>query len=90
MGTRSKNKGAIRIVQELNIGNLSKSSRRTKDKDQFIELLQSQSNSLRVLSIIKARQQHLLPVDGILKYKGNKDLEKFGSSLHLKLSLSRF
>lgn len=65
-----------RIVQGLNIGNLSKSSRRTKDKDQFIELLQSQSNSVKMLSVVKNRQQHLLPVDGNLKYKGNKDLEK--------------
>jgi hypothetical protein len=65
-----------RIVQGLNIGNLSKSSRRTKDRDQFIELLQSQSNSVKVLSIVKNRQQNLLPVDRNLKYKGNKDLEK--------------
>jgi hypothetical protein len=65
-----------RIVQGLNIGNLSKSSRRTKDKDKFIELLQSQSNSVKVLSIVKNRQHHLLPVDGNLKYKGNKDLER--------------
>ncbi|HYZ59022.1 MAG TPA: hypothetical protein VE544_05120 [Nitrososphaeraceae archaeon] len=65
-----------RIVQGLNTGNLSKSSRRTKDKDQFIELLQSQSNSVKVLSIVKNRQQNLLPVDRNLKYKGNKDLEK--------------
>lgn len=47
-----------RIVQGLNIGNLSKSSRRTKDKDQFIELLQSQSNSVKMLSVVKNRQQH--------------------------------
>ena len=65
-----------RIVQGLNIGNLSKTLHMTKDKEQFIELLQSQSNSVKVLPIRKEREQHLLPIDENLKDKGHKESEK--------------
>jgi hypothetical protein len=65
-----------RIVQGLNIGNLSKTLHMAKDKEQFIELLQSQSNSVKVLPIRKEREQHLLPIDENLKDKGHKESEK--------------
>jgi hypothetical protein len=65
-----------RIVHGLNIGNLSKALHVAKDKEQFIESLQSQSNSVKVLSIHKEREQHLLPIDENLKDKGHKESEK--------------
>jgi hypothetical protein len=65
-----------RIVQGLNIGNVSKTLNMAKDKEQFIELLQSQSNSVKVLSIRKEREQHLFPIDENLKDDGYKESER--------------
>lgn len=48
-----------RIVKGLNIGNLTKSFHTADSKEQFIELLQSQPNSVKILSIVKEREQHL-------------------------------
>ena len=45
-----------------------------EDKEQFIELLQTQSNSVRVLSIFKQREQRLLPIDESIKGKDKKEL----------------
>jgi hypothetical protein len=42
-----------------------------EDKERFIALLQSQSNSVKVLSVSKQREQRLLPIDEDLK--ANKD-----------------
>jgi hypothetical protein len=61
-----------RIVRDLNLNNMSGLSK-VDDKDQFINLLQSHSNSVRVSSIFKQRKQHLLCIDEDLKEKGNKE-----------------
>jgi hypothetical protein len=42
------------------------------NKKQFIELLQSHSNSVRILSIFKQREQHLLPIENDPKDKYDK------------------
>jgi hypothetical protein len=65
-----------RIVRGLNLSNMSGLSM-INDKDQFINLLQSQSNSVRVSSIFKQRKQHLLCTGEDLKEKGNKELGEF-------------
>lgn len=65
-----------RIVKGLKIGNVTKSLHMADNKEQFIELLQSQSNSVKILSIVKEREQPLLPIDEDLKDKGNKELGK--------------
>ncbi|MGH9995241.1 MAG: hypothetical protein ACRD4J_08415 [Nitrososphaeraceae archaeon] len=61
-----------RIGKGLNISNISDSLPPVEDKERFIALLQSQSNSVRVLSVSKQREQRLLPIDEDLK--GNKEL----------------
>lgn len=43
-----------------------------ENKEQFIELLQSHSNSVRILSIFKQREQHLLPIENDPKDKYDK------------------
>ena len=48
-----------RIVKGLKIGNVTKSLHMADNKEQFIELLQSQSNSVKILSIVKEREQRL-------------------------------
>ena len=63
-----------RIGMELGISNMSKSLPLVEDKDQFIEFLQSQSNSVRVLSIFKQREQRLLPIDESIKGNYKKEL----------------
>lgn len=65
-----------RIVKGLNIINISKSLHMVENKEQFIELLQSQSNSVRVLSIFKQREQRLLQINKDLKVKDNKEQGK--------------
>lgn len=62
-----------RIARGLNLSNMSGLGM-VNDKDQFINLLQSQSNSVRISSIFKQRNQHLLCMDEDLKKKGNKEL----------------
>jgi len=62
-----------RIGNGLNISNISKSLPLVEDKEQFIRVLQSESDSVRVLSIFKQREQRLLPIDEELKGKGNKE-----------------
>ena len=61
-----------RIGKRLNISNISDSLPPLDDKERFIALLQSQSNSVRVLSVSKQREQRLLPIDEDLK--GNQEL----------------
>ncbi|MPZ05312.1 MAG: hypothetical protein GEU26_02665 [Nitrososphaeraceae archaeon] len=61
-----------RIGKGLNISNIPESVPPVEDKERFIALLQSQSNSVRVLSISKQREQTLLPIDENLK--ANKEL----------------
>jgi hypothetical protein len=65
-----------RIVKGLNNGNLTKSFHTADSKEQFIELLQSQPNSVKILSIVKEREQHLLPIDEDLRDKGDNELGK--------------
>ncbi len=43
-----------------------------ENKEQFIELVQSHSNSVRILSIFKQREQHLLPIENDPKDKCDK------------------
>jgi hypothetical protein len=61
-----------RIGKGLNICNIPDSLPPLDDKERFIALLQSQSNSVRVLSVSKQREQRLLPIDEDLK--SNKEL----------------
>jgi hypothetical protein len=61
-----------RIGKGLGLRNMSKSSPLIEDKEQFIESLQSQSNSVRVISVFKQREQRLLPIENNLKEKVNK------------------
>lgn len=63
-----------RIGKGLNISNISDSLPPVEDKERFIALLQSQSNSVRVLSVSKQREQRLLPIDE--DPKGIKELEE--------------
>jgi hypothetical protein len=51
---------------------MSRSSRLIEDKEQFIESLQSQSNSVKIVSVFKQREQRLLPIENDLKEKVNK------------------
>jgi hypothetical protein len=58
-----------RIGKGLNISNLPGSLPSVEDKERFIALLQSKSNSVRVLSVSKQREQRLLPIDEVPKAK---------------------
>lgn len=73
-----------RVLRGLNISNMPKFLHTVEDKDQFINLLQSQSNSVRVLSIFKQREQHLLHMDEDLKEKG--DNKELGRSVTVEIS----
>jgi hypothetical protein len=73
-----------RVVRGLNISNTPKFLRMVEDKDQFINLLQSQSNSVRILSIFKQREQRLLHMDEELKKEGNN--EELGKSVTIEIS----
>ena len=61
-----------RIGKGLGIRNLPRSLPLVENKKQFIELLQSYSNSVRILSIFKQREQHLLPIENEPKDKCDK------------------
>ncbi len=61
-----------RIGKGLGIRNLPRSLPLVENKKQFIELLQSHSNSVRILSIFKQREQHLLPIENDPKDKCDK------------------
>ena len=61
-----------RIGEGWNTSNIPESLPPVEDKERFIALLQSQSNSVRVLSVSKQREQRLLPIDEDLK--ANKEL----------------
>jgi hypothetical protein len=61
-----------RIGKGLNISNIPDSLPPVEDKERFIALLQSQSISVRVLSVSKQREQRLLPIDE--DPKSNKEL----------------
>jgi hypothetical protein len=63
-----------RIGKGLSLRNMSRSLRLIEDKEQFIESLQSQSNSVRIISVFKQREQRLLPIENDLKEKVNKGL----------------
>ena len=65
-----------RIGKGLGSGNMSRTLHIVEDKEQFIESLQSQSDSVRILSIFKQREQRLLPTENDLKEKVNKRLEE--------------
>jgi hypothetical protein len=58
-----------RIGKGLGIKNLPRSLPLVENKKQFIESLQSHSNSVRILSIFKQREQHLLPIENDPKDK---------------------
>jgi len=73
-----------RVVGGLNISNMPKFLHIVEDKDQFINLLQSQSNSVRILSIFKQREQHLLHMDEDLKEEGNN--KELGKSVTVEIS----
>lgn len=74
-----------RVVRGLNISNVPKFLHMVEDKDQFINLLQAQSNSVRSLSIFKQREQHLLHIDEELKEKDNNQ-ELGGKSVTVEIS----
>ena len=61
-----------KIGKGLGIRNLPTSLPLVENKEQFIELLQSHSNSVRILSIFKQREQHLLPIENGPKDKCDK------------------
>ena len=61
-----------RIGKGLNISNIPESLPPVEDKERFIALLQSQSNSVKVLSVSKQREQRLLPIDEDLKANKEK------------------
>ena len=61
-----------RIAKGLGIRNLPRSSPLVENKEQFIESLQSHSNSVRILSIFKQREQHMLPIENDPKDKCDK------------------
>jgi hypothetical protein len=62
-----------RIGKGLGLRNVPRSSRLIEDKEQFIESLQSQSNSVRIISVFKQREQRLLlPIENAPKEKINK------------------
>jgi hypothetical protein len=61
-----------RIGKGLGIRNMPRSLPLVENKKQFIELLQSHSNSVRILSIFKQREQHLLPIENDPKNKCDK------------------
>ena len=63
-----------RIGKGLSLRNMSRSLSLIEDKEQFIESLQSQSNSVRIISVHKQREQRLLPIEDDLKEKVNKSL----------------
>lgn len=65
-----------RIGKGLGLRDGSRSLPVVEDKKQFIELLQSQSKSVRILSIFKQRELHLLTIDNDLKDKGRKGQEE--------------
>ena len=73
-----------RVLRGLNISNMPEFSHMVEDKDRFINLLQSQSNSVRVLSISKQREQHLLHLDEDLTEKG--DDKELGKSVTIEIS----
>jgi hypothetical protein len=52
-----------KIGEGLGIGNISRSLPLLENKDQFIELLQSHSNLVRILSIFKQREQRQLSIE---------------------------
>ena len=61
-----------RIGNGLGIRNLPRSLSLVENKEQFIESLQSHSNSVRILSIFKQREQHMLPIENGPKDKCDK------------------
>ena len=63
-----------RIGKGLSLRNMSRSLRLIEDKEQFIESLQSQSNSVRIISVFKQREQRLLPNENDPKEKVNNGL----------------
>ncbi len=65
-----------RIGKGLGLRDMARSLCLIEDKEQFIESLQSQSNSVRIISVHKQREQRLLPIEDDLKEKVNKGLGK--------------
>jgi hypothetical protein len=61
-----------RIGEGLGIGNMSRALPLVENKEQFIGILQSHSSSIRILSIFKQREQHLLPIENSPRGKCNK------------------
>ena len=72
-----------RIGKGLGIRNLPTSLPLVENKEQFIELLQSHSNSVRILSIFKQREQHLLPIENDPKDKYDKGVGELATASHL-------
>lgn len=58
-----------KISKELNINYIPGTLPLITDKERFVALLQSLSNSLKVVSVFKEREQHLFPIDGNNNYK---------------------
>ena len=63
-----------RIGEGLGIRNISRSLPLVADKEQFIEVLQSHSNSVRILSIFKQREQRLLTIENDHKDKVDNEV----------------
>ncbi len=63
-----------RVAEGLGIRNISRSLPLVADKKQFIEVLQSHSNSVRILSIFKQREQRLLTIENDHKDKVDNEV----------------
>ena len=63
-----------RIGEGLGIRNISRSLPLVADKEQFIKVLQSHSNSVRILSIFKQREQRLLTIENDHKDKVDNEV----------------
>ena len=63
-----------RIGEGLGIRNISRSLPLVADKEQFIKVLQSHSNSIRILSIFKQREQRLLTIENDHKDKVDNEV----------------
>src|ERR671918_1234288 len=63
-----------RIGKGLGLKSMASSLCLIGDKEQFIESLQSRSNSVRIISVHKQREQRLLPIEDDLKEKVSKGL----------------
>jgi hypothetical protein len=70
------------IITEVNLMHKSRTFPLITNKDQFVAILQSLSNSLRIISVFKEREQHLFPING-------KNNSKLSDSATIEISWLR-